>query len=76
MGEAVSTKDDMIFIVSCQAKTRPVSCHRERRAGRQGKQESNIFDAQNSVIHIVVGGQRRGCREEEQSNVVFRDGQM
>ena len=37
-------------------------------------QGSNIFDAQNSLIHVVVGGQRRGYWEEEQPNVEFRAG--
>lgn len=59
MGETVSTQEDVIFTVSCQAETRPVSCHRQRRYGKQAKQESNISDAQNSLIHIVVCGQRR-----------------
>ena len=73
MGETVSTQEDVIFTVSCQAETRPVSCHRQKRSGKQAKQESNISDAQNSLIHIVVCGQRRHYWDKEQINAEFRE---
>ena len=43
MGGAISTKDDVIFTVSCPAETRTGSRHRQRRTRRQAKQGSNIF---------------------------------
>ena len=71
MGDTVSAQEDVIFTVSCQSETRPVSCHRQRRSGKQAKQESNISDAQNSLIHIVVCGQRHYW-DKEQIKAEFR----